>query len=241
MLDDRWIESMSSAVPASRVLRSPLLWTAILSVLAAWPVATLIVGDPFAPRAPRLELVPVGEDPTEGAVFEVPPFEHLSHRGEAFGTQNLDGKVWVASFFFTSCPSLCPRLMGRAKVLERELAEAGLPVELVTFTVDPATDTPERLAAYADEEGLGPRWTLVTGAPGALENTIVQGFKQPMGTPGEGPAEDVALDIAHGLRFVLVDGRSGVRGLFDTDDVGIRALIADARVLVEMGREVGLR
>lgn len=223
---------MSSAASTSRVLRNPLLWTALASVVAAWPLATLIVGDPFATPAPRLELVPVADAPGEGAVFEIPAFEHVSHRGDRFGSKQLDGRVWVASFFFTSCPSICPRLMGRAKVLSDQLAAAELPVDMVTFTVDPATDTPQHLAAYAREHALGDRWTLVTGEPGALEETIVRGFKQAMGTPGEGPAEDVALDIAHGVRFVLVDAQRGVRGLYDTDDVGIKALLADARLLV---------
>lgn len=218
---------------AARGSRVPIFLTAILAVFAAWPIATLIVGDPFD-RSPRYALVPVSE--SEAPVFTVPPFELVDQRGAPFGSAQLNGKVWVATFFFTSCPSICPRLMDRAQVLAKARDEAGLAFEMVTFTVDPETDTPEVLAAHAKKRRIDTaHWTFLTGEPGKLEATIVEGFKQAMGTSEPAPSdtvEDQALDIAHGVRFVLVDAQGGVRGLYDTDDDGVAEVLGDARALI---------
>lgn len=212
--------------------RGPLLLAIGLALVAAWPIATALLGNPFAPPAPRLVLVPAGEDPTEGALYEVPEFALTNERGEAFGSAQLAGAPWVASFFFTSCPVICPKLTKRLQALQAEIEARGDGPKMVTFTVDPETDTPEVLAKHAREVGAKPeRWTFLTGPEDALHATIVDGFKQAMGSPDKDSPQDESMAIAHGVRFVLVDGQGGVRGLYDTTDEGIHALLADAAAL----------
>lgn len=226
---------MSSRERTTRRYPPPRAWGWLLVVVgafaAAYPLAVLLVGDPFAAKTPRLELVPADEDGTE-ALYTVPAFEHLNEKGEPFGSAQLAGEPWIASFFFTSCPSICPKLTAELVALQKRLESAGLPTRIVSFTVDPITDRPEVLAAYGEKVGADPlRWTFVTGEPQALYRTIVSGFKQPMGEgePSAKPREDadVALDIAHGVRFVLVDRDLGIRGLYDANEAGATALLED--------------
>jgi protein SCO1/2 len=208
------------------LLRRPLFWTVPAALLAAWPLAALIFGDPWSSPPPRLALVPVEE--AGAPAYVVPPFEHVDHRGARFGSDQLEGRPWVASFFFTSCPTLCPKLTEQLVALEARLDAEESPVRMVTFTVDPETDTPEVLARHAREVGAGPRWTFLTGEPAALERTIVDGFKLPMGAPEAATGPAATMAIAHAVRFVLVDGERGVRGLYDADAEGIEALVRDA-------------
>lgn len=235
------VEGGDGAGPAAPSRRARPRWTwalvAVGSLAAAWPLATLLLGDPFGSSGPRLTLVPAEE--RARALYRVPAFEHVDQQGRPFGSSALLGRPWIASFFFTSCPSICPRLMRTLAEVQDRLEEAGSAARIVSFTVDPVTDTPEKLAAHAAELGADPdRWTFVTGEPAALYRTIVAGFKQPMGDgkpeEGERPPKDdgdVALDIAHGVRFVLVDAELGIRGLYDADAAGVDALLSDLALL----------
>ena len=204
------------------------------AIAAAWPIATLVLGDPFRAPPPRLALVPADQDPS-GPVLTVPAFEHLDQRGRPFGARALEGQVWVASFFFTRCGSLCPKITRALVHLQAEAEAAGSDLRIVSFTVDPEHDRPPVLAEHADAAGADrDRWTFVTGEPDALFATIVDGFKQPMGAAGveaSGSAAEAALDIAHGVRLVLVDRALGVRGLYDADEAGVARLLEDAEAL----------
>lgn len=223
-----------AAVPGANRRAPATRWaaafiTVIASFAAAWPLATLIMGSPFAKPMPKLTLKPAEE--AQGAYFRVPEFRHIDQDGASFGSEQLEGKVWVASFFFSSCRTMCPKLMASMRSVQDRLGKAS-PIQLVSFTVDPTTDSPEVLRAYG--EGLKAdfrNWTFVTDEPEAIEATIVRGFKQPMGEPDRASASEVALSIAHGQRLVLVDRTFEVRGLYDTDQAGLEQLVRDAGVL----------
>ena len=102
-------------------------------------------------------------------------------------------------------------------------------VQLVSFTVDPAHDTPEVLAAYARHYGASAaRWQFVTGAQEALWRLAREGFK--LGVGEGGSAEE---PITHSVRLVLVDRRGHLRGTYDaTDGAAIRRLYQDVRRLL---------
>lgn len=157
---------------------------------------------------------------------EVPAFELVAEDGRAFGSADLDGRIWIASFIFTTCPTVCPRVSEANADLQRRLAEAGLPARLVSFTVDPTYDTPERLTEYAGRYDADPAiWTFVTGAEQAVFDLVTHGFKVAMGTKEAGAGG--VVDIAHSTKLVFVDQLGRVRHYFDTDDLDQRALIVD--------------
>lgn len=152
---------------------------------------------------------------------QLPQWRLVDQNGESFGSDDLAGEVYVASFLFTRCATVCPRLTASLRQLERRYREEGLEeVRLVSFTVDPEHDTPERLRDYAGSRSLDlERWSLVTGAEQEVRSVVVDGFTLPMGE-----RLDLAgglVDVAHAARLALVDRDGGVRGYYGSDAVGL--------------------
>lgn len=139
---------------------------------------------------------------------EVPQFELTNQQGRKFDRASLQGHVWIADFIFTNCESSCPRMSSKMHSIQKATDSN---VRLVSFTVDPARDTPPALEAYgkkysADES----RWTFLTGDPATLNMLDRDAFK--LGT----------LNMDHSTRFVLIDKQGRIRGyygLFDGDPV----------------------
>ncbi len=152
----------------------------------------------------------------------VPPFVLTSQTGAAFDSKLLDGKIWVADFFFTSCMGPCPRMSAQMHSVQKRTADlAG--VNLVSFTVDPEHDTPPVLAAYAQRFRAEPgRWVLLTGSPETLNALDRDAFK--MG--------NVDGSFTHSTLFALVDRRGFIRGYYHTEEgASLDPLIAGIRRL----------
>lgn len=169
---------------------------------------------------------------------KVPAFSLTAHTGATLSREHLQGKVWVTNFFFTTCRSICPIM--QENMVEVQKAFAGNPhVRLVSFTVDPAHDTPEVLRAYAQRQGALPeQWAFVTGDKKAIYRLARQGFKL--------AAEDIPEEIQgtrhdfiHSEKLVLVDPRGRIRGYYSGLDMEqVRQLIDDVNRLL---REEGLQ
>jgi len=160
----------------------------------------------------------------------LPAFALTSDKGVAFGTQQLEGRVWIASFMFTSCPTVCPKLMEKMAEIQHRTRNAGTAVHLVSISVDPENDTPERLEQFARRFKASPyRWTFLTGEQKALEETVVKGFKLAMGKDAES-----ALQIFHSERFVLIDQQGKIRGYYDADKPGVDAMLRDVNYLINV-------
>jgi protein SCO1/2 len=154
---------------------------------------------------------------------EIPQFELLNQQGSKFGRSALDGHVWIADFIFTNCESSCPRMSSKMHLVQ---GATGPQVKLVSFTVDPARDTPQALAEYGKKYSADTRrWTFLTGDTATLDMLDHDAFK--LGN----------LNMDHSTRFVLVDKKGRVRGyygLFDGDPVARLAKDA-ARLEAEQG------
>jgi protein SCO1/2 len=147
----------------------------------------------------------------------LPAFSFTRQDGQPFGREQLQGRVWVANFIFTRCPTICPLFTQKMKGVQERTADLGEKLPLVSFSVDPKYDTPERLDAYAKKHGANPaRWSFLTGDYERLKDTIVNGFKMSMGR--ENQDEEDLLAIFHGTHFVLVDSTGEVRGYYNSDD-----------------------
>jgi protein SCO1/2 len=199
-----------------RLLSRPVVWVVAVVLLFVLPLASSLARE--LPKPPP-------------KLLQLPSFQLTSEKNTAFGSEDLRGKVWVASFVFTSCPSVCPALMERLQKVQHRSRNAGAAVRLVTFTVDPETDTPERLAAYARRFKASPyRWTFLTGDLGVIEKTVVKGFKLAMGRDAEN-----LFQIFHSERFVLVDGDGFIRGYYEATDEGIDKLMSDMSLVLNLG------
>jgi protein SCO1 len=196
--------------PADRILSGP---PAEGRPFAALPGGVLTLCVFFAACAPKTPLPVLGE---------APPFQLTSQSGESFERKALDGHVWVADFIFTTCPGPCPRMSSQMR--EIQSATAATPdVKLVSFTVDPAHDTPEVLAAYGKHFLAQPgRWYFLTGPQNQLDEIGRSGFKL--------NAVDGSPD--HSTRFVLIDRAARIRGYYASSDDGfLSRLLRDLRQL----------
>jgi cytochrome oxidase Cu insertion factor (SCO1/SenC/PrrC family) len=146
---------------------------------------------------------------------QVPAFTLTGLDGKAFDSRSLQGKIWVASFVYTSCKNSCPMLGQQMRRLSK-LLPAGDGYALLSVTVDPEKDTPKVLASYAKDLGVDDaRWSFLTGKKSVIKDLVENGFKL-TAQPGEQvPDERGAPDILHSSELVLVDGQGQIRGYFD--------------------------
>jgi protein SCO1/2 len=165
----------------------------------------------------------------------VPELSLRDHRGQALTAASLRGKPFIANFIFTHCPDVCPILTAKLASVRQKLVADRIRLGYVSFSVDPANDTPEVLARYAQDQHVDfSDWRFATGDVDAVKQVIVQGFKQSI---AEQPAEaGKPANILHGSHFVLVDAALQIRGFYRSDDEGLLVLARDARRLVKTER-----
>lgn len=199
--------------------------------LVGWTIALAVVGCAQPPE----ELRDLGE---------LPSFSFQTEQGLPLTDATLRGKPWVANFLFTSCPTSCPPLAKATAKLQAKVAAwrpDGGP-RIVSFTVDPVTDTAEVLRTFARTYGADPKiWSFARADYAATEALVTGGFLQPLlrsDRPAGAPALVVAdkptpFDTAHSLRFVLVDKNGVMRALYDKDDASIDKLDHALRWLAE--------
>ena len=154
----------------------------------------------------------------------VPNFTLTNQNGQPFGSAQLNGKIWIADFVYSTCPGPCPMISSRMNDLQAPLAKTD--VHLVSFTVDPVKDTPEVLRTYAESLRAEPgRWDFLTGQQSTIYKLCRDGFKLAV-------SEESGVPI-HSTRMVLVDRHGEIRGYYDaTDPQGITKLLADTNHLL---------
>ena len=91
-----------------------------------------------------------------------------------FYTDLVKGKVVAVNFVFTTCTAVCPPLAATFRRVQLQLAEQNVPAQLISISVDPATDTPERLHEFATRFKAEPGWTFVTGTASDIDSILKQ-------------------------------------------------------------------
>ncbi len=157
----------------------------------------------------------------------VPNFQLVNQDSQPFGSSQLAGRIWIADFIFTNCRGPCPIISTRMSELQKPLMKSD--VHLVSFSVDPETDTPEVLRMYADKLRIAPlRWDFLTGASAAIASLSRDGFKL-----GFSDASEENNGPVHSTRFVLVDRQGIIRGYYDAlAPDGVTKLLADTNHLL---------
>jgi protein SCO1/2 len=201
-------------------MRRGLLWGVLVAALLAVTAATVLQ------RMHRPEPPPV--------MGQVPAFALTNRDGRPVRLADLAGHPWIADFVFTRCPASCPMMTARMAKLNGDLP-ADLPVELVSFSVDPEHDTPAVLQAYAAKYGATGRWLFLTGPLEEIRRLSVDGFKLGFDpAPAPGTSDE---PVVHSTRFVLVDGQGRIRGYYDGfDKESVAKLKDDVRTLAEEGQ-----
>lgn len=212
----------TASTPRKPLVRRPWYWAVVVVLAGAALLPRVLTRPEQARRVPVLA--------------QLPAFRLTDQNGRAFGSEDLRGRVWLADFMFTRCPTVCPRLTAIMKRVQHRAEDEHLPLHLVSFTIDPVNDTPRELAAYGRRFGATRDWTYLTGPFEELERTIVRGFKVTMGREDESPeAQRAALpgarlaSVFHGTHLVLVDAALRVRGYYGSSDAD-----AEDRILADL-------
>ncbi len=212
---------MNSASAAQRpsVSAKAIAWYATLILIPVLTAAFL-----FWVRQAQVHRMANRVIPNYGAV---PAFQLTNQEGRPFGSEELKGKIWIADFIFTSCPGPCPIISSRMSELQRPLENSD--VHLVSFTVDPETDTPEVLRGYAERfHARDGRWDFLTGPEATLYPLIKDGFK--LGV-SDG-ADELGVPV-HSTRAALVDRKGAIRAYYDmTAPDAVTKLLADTNHLL---------
>ncbi len=205
------------ALPRTTFVRRYLLVMSVLTLAAVLASLALRSGV----RARSGTGTPPEIDLANTPLGHIDGFRLTDETGAEFSSDVLAGKVYVADFIFTSCAGVCPTMTGAMAGLHREFAGDDR-VRFVSISVDPETDTPERLAEYAAKYGADTaRWKFLTGPMDVVDELAQNQFL--LGFGGE--------PVSHSPRFVLVDGRGDIRGFFSGTDPAsvaeLRARIAE--------------
>jgi protein SCO1 len=168
-----------------------------------------------------------GQQVTDTVYQTIPAFTFVNQYGDSTGSKNLQNDIYVADFFFTSCPSICP-IMQRNMLNVYKAFKDSADVKIVSFTIDPRHDTVPVLKKYADKLGVtGNTWWFLRGDKDKVYDMAAKNFLVSVSQDST-----VAGGYVHQGYFVLVDKQKRVRGAYDgTNMQQVNQLIEDIKTL----------
>lgn len=177
--------------------------------------------------------------PELAMIGQVPDFNFTNQNGETIDNDSYKGKVYVAEFFFTTCPSICP-IMNQNMVKVQNEFYGNPNVGIASFTIDPEYDTPRILKEYAESYAItNPNWHLLTGDKTEIYDLANSGFNLYV---GENP--EIEGGFEHSGYFALIDQKGNIRSRIDDNEnpiiyydgleaEGIQMLIEDIKLLLK--------
>jgi protein SCO1/2 len=168
-----------------------------------------------------------GKTITDTLYQTIPSFKYINQYGDSITDKNLDGKIYVADFFFTSCPSICPVMQRNMLTVYNQFKNTD-DLKIISYTIDPKYDSVAVLKKYADKLGIkGNAWWFLQGKKDftyqLAEKNYLVAVKQDSTVKG---------GYTHQGYFVLVDKQKRVRGAYDgTNPAQVAQLIDDIKTL----------
>lgn len=169
----------------------------------------------------------LADEPVSDTLHRIGDFRLVDENGKATTVRDVRGTVYVASFFYTSCEQLCPKL--RSQLSRVIAAFPGDDVRILSHTIAPESDSVAVLRRYARENALdGRRWHLLTGARSEIERLARDEYFVELGDSGG----KTTGKLLHTETFVLVDTAGYIRGVYDGSlSYDVSRLIDDIRTL----------
>ena len=158
---------------------------------------------------------------------KIAPFSLTNQNGLTVTEKDYMNKIYVADFFFTTCPSICPKMTANM-VLIQENIKTDNQVLLLSFSVTPEIDSVQQLKSYAIEKGvIDSKWNLLTGNKKEIYELARKSYLA-VKTDGDGGEHD----MIHTENFILVDPEKRIRGFYDGTDINaMDELLSDIKVL----------
>ncbi|NHN25669.1 SCO family protein [Flavobacterium jejuense] len=159
----------------------------------------------------------------------IPDFSFINQNGKVITQEDYKGKIYVADFFFTTCPSICPIMTDNMVWLQQKIKN-NPEVMLLSHSVTPDIDSVPVLKAYAKEKGvIDEKWNLVTGN----KKDIYYIARKSYLVVKTGKPEEL-YDMVHTENFVLIDQKRRIRGFYDgTNLEEVKKLYEDILFLCE--------
>jgi len=164
----------------------------------------------------------------EKVPYYIDSFSLIDQNGEVFTREDIGNKVYIANFFFASCPEVCPTINGHLKIASQKL-ENSTDVLFISHTVDPYNDTAEVLREYANKfEVNDDQWKFLTGSKSTIYRLARDSYKAVIQEVPD------TTDFIHSEKIMLVDKDFHVRGIYDGLEItDIMKMIEDARFLLK--------
>ena len=160
---------------------------------------------------------------------KIKSFEFLNQNGEIISEKDYEGFIYVADFFFTTCPSICPLMTNNMVNIQNYIKDKNK-VKLLSFSVTPEIDSVPVLKEYSIKKGVDDKyWNLLTGDKSKIYSLARKSF-----LVVKENRESNSHDMIHTENFVLVDREKRIRGFYDgTDDTDMQVLKKDIEILLE--------
>ncbi|WP_345952457.1 SCO family protein [Mucilaginibacter sp. PAMB04168] len=163
---------------------------------------------------------------TDTVYQTIPDFKFVNQYGKEITRKSLDGSIYVADFFFTSCPSICPVMHRNMLNVYNEFKTSGN-VKIISHSIDPKHDSVPVLKSYAEKLGItGNNWWFLQGDKEAtykLAGNYLTAVQEDKNAPG---------GFVHAGYFILVDKQKRIRGTYDgTNADEVQKLIGDIKTL----------
>ena len=212
-------------------------WTLLaLSVIIIYLIQDALRPQPVLPVYQPAQFDPSLVDSTMTHVkryHTIANFSLTNQNGQTITQEAYKNKIYVADFFFTTCPSICPIMTKNMVLLQKELLNDP-DVLLLSHTVTPDIDSVPQLKKYAREKGvIDSKWNLVTGQKKQIYELARKSYLAAK-TDGDGGP----FDMIHTENFILVDKEKRIRGTYDgTNEEAMYELLEDIRILQNSYKE----
>ncbi len=158
---------------------------------------------------------------------QIAPFRLTNQNGKIITQQDYQDKIYVADFFFTTCPTICPKMTENMALIQAKILDDSQ-VKLLSFSVTPQIDSVAQLKRYAIEKEVNDqKWNLVTGDKKEIYTLARKSFLAVKEDGDGGP-----FDMIHTENFILVDPEKRIRGFYDGTDIkAMEKLLQDIKTL----------
>jgi protein SCO1/2 len=182
-----------------------------------------------------LQTVSNGKKIADTVWHQLTNFSLTNQQGKKITADSLKGKIIIADFFFTHCPTICPPMTKNMKRLQESIHngqrvgdKTNKRIHFLSFSIDPERDSVERLKYWADRFQINPeKWWLLTGDKKTIYNLALNEIKL-----GVQDGAGIDTNFVHSSKFVLIDSNRYVRGFYDgLDSTSLSKLSADIVLL----------
>jgi len=160
---------------------------------------------------------------------DVNSLEAVNQDGEKVSLpEDYDGTYWIADFIFTNCETVCPPMTGNMSRLQQELEKEGMEVPLVSISVDPETDTPQKMKSFAEPyQPDFSQWNFLTGYSfQEVKEFSIKSFQSPL------KQLENSNQVAHGTSFYLVTPEGEVIKSYNGTEAGsLDQIVEDLQTL----------